>query len=111
MSLQIADTNDPEIVDILLEHGADPSMEKVTRHEDDHQEKEFGERVTPLHVAARYGLVNVIKRLLQYPEVDPNTCDINYRTPLHVAAMFNQSRAVIALIEGYVVYRYEMMSL
>ena len=100
LSLQNADTNDHEIVNVLLDHGADPTMRKFTKHEDSHQETEFGEKVTPLHVAARYGLVNVINRLLLYPEVDPNTCDINYRTPLHVAATFNQSKAVIALIEG-----------
>ena len=98
--LQVANRNDTEIVEILLEKGANPCIEKVTKHKSDQGDTEFGERITPLHVAARYGLVSVIERLLECPGVHPNVCDVNYRTPLHVAAMYNRPKAVTALIDG-----------
>ena len=98
----------PEIVEVLLKCGANPWDEKLIAKEGRKKKKKKGQRVleigdksTPLHLAARYGLVKVIKLLLlKGVHVDPVTR--NNQTPLHLAAIHNQVSAARILIERYV---------
>ena len=59
--------------------------------------------VTPLHLAARYGLVKVIGLLLDpgRPVVYINAITEENQTPLHFAAKYNQPSAVEELITRY----------
>ena len=65
----------------------------------------MGDKTTPLHIAARYGVVDVINLLLDDDRVSPNVVNVNQQTPLHFAAMHNQPRAVAVLIKRYTIHR------
>lgn len=47
--------------------------------------------VTPLHLASRYQLKNIIPLLLKYKH-DPNALDSNYKSPLHYAVTGNKTQ-------------------
>ena len=93
-------------MEVLLKCGANPSDEKLTTEGRRKKKKgrrvpEIGDKSTPLHLAARYGLVKVIKLLLlKGVHVDPVTR--SNQTPLHLAAIHNQVSAAKILIERYV---------
>lgn len=59
----------------------------------------ISEEITPMHVAARAGHLNVVKALLD-AEIDPNTPDINGFTPLHLASDMGHSRVVQHLLQA-----------
>ena len=85
-----------------MEYGANPSAGHITEQDSSQQGTvEIGDRVTPLHIAARHGLVEVIEILLTDDRVLPNVVEVNHQTPLHFAAMHNQPGAVTALIQRY----------
>jgi len=72
-----------EIVEVLLEHGADPNIRD-----------KYGE--TPLHVAAAFGNSKVVEVLLEHG-ADPNARDDYGATPLHYAAAFDYPKIVKSL--------------
>ena len=85
---------------VLLDHGADPNVEKLTKHVTEQGDPvRVGDRVTPLHIAARYGALNVVHLLLADERVVPDVFSTSHQTPLHFAAMYNQPDVVKALIE------------
>jgi ankyrin repeat protein len=69
----------PDVIRLLLEHGADVNARVVHAGEDD------DERRTPLHVAAERGRVEVVCLLLEHG-ANVGAEDDNGRTPLHDAA-------------------------
>lgn len=90
-------------MEILLDQGADPNVKKVAKTEPGQGKVvEMGDRTTPLHIASRYGLVDVIELLLVKHNVDPNVVNVNDQSALHFAAMYNQPKAVGTLIQRLV---------
>ena len=81
-----------EIVEVLLLNGADPIAQKKNE-------------VTPLHIAARNGHVEIAKCLLQYKGQSHGKLDIIHmiereqNTPLHFAARFNQCEMIKYLVK------------
>jgi cytohesin len=75
----------PEVVEFLLEHGADPNI----------QDNNGG---TPLHVAAWNGHREVVELLLEHG-ANPNVQDDDGDTPLHLAAKNNYREVVELLLE------------
>ena len=77
-----AESNDPEVVSVLVDAGA--SLEAVSR-----------EGRTPLHFAARSnGNLEVLRALLRY-EPDVYARNPEGRTPLHLAALWNDNPDVV----------------
>ena len=88
-----------EIVKDLLEYGADPSEVKITKQTAKKGHiMQIGDRATPLHLAVRYGLVNVITLLLDHNELLVGAITTTHQTPLHLAAIHNQVDAAELLI-------------
>lgn len=84
--------HDPQMVKLLLERGANPSVRAKHSH---------GE--TPLTLAARYGGVAVVELLLRAhidTEARFDGYAINSITPLGIAATFGYAKVVIALINA-----------
>ena len=81
-----------EIVEVLLLNGADPIAQKKNE-------------VTPLHIAARSGHIEIAKYLLQYKGQSHEQLDIIHmiereqNTPLHFAARFNQCEMIEYLVK------------
>ena len=73
-----------EIVEFLLNHGADTELENI-----------HGER--PLWLAAKFGRYETIKTLLEH-EAALNRKDKHGRTPLHDAAMWSGEKVINLLI-------------
>lgn len=90
---------------VLLNYGADPSREKVAKQTSKKgrggHTTQIGDKATPLHLAARYGLVKVIELLLDRDEVSINALTRSGQTPLHFAAIHNQVGATELLITRY----------
>ncbi|XP_056162937.1 ankyrin repeat-containing protein ITN1-like [Syzygium oleosum] len=59
-----------------------------------------GQGRTVLHVAAKYGRASTVKYILRHPELGEqiNAIDHDGNTPLHLAAMYSQPAALIALL-------------
>ena len=95
-------TQEPEIVKILLEYGASPTKVKIIKQtaKKGHS-TQIGDRATPLHLAAHYGLVKVITLLLDHDEVLIDAVTTSYQTPLHLAAIHNQVESAELLIARY----------
>jgi len=80
-----------EIVHILLLNGSDPISQN-------------NNEVTPLHIAARNGHIEIAKNLLQYKGQSHGGFDIiemierEQNTPLHFAARFNQCEMIEYLV-------------
>jgi len=80
-----------DIVEVLLLHRADPIAQKDNE-------------VTPLHIAARNGHIEIAKCLLQYKEQSRGEFNIievierEQNTPLHFAAHFNQCEMIEYLV-------------
>eukprot|EP00041_Stephanoeca_diplocostata_P039339 m.1615097 g.1615097 ORF g.1615097 m.1615097 type:complete len:243 (+) comp25371_c2_seq2:114-842(+) len=74
-----------EIVDMLLEHGANPNVtDKFSR--------------TPLHDAAQDGAMDIVESLLRYG-AKPNPKDAYGRTPMHLAAYGGFSEVLLLLMK------------
>ena len=100
--MQLTSIKETSLVTILLDYGADPNEIKVTEQKSKQGSVvEVGDKVTPLHIAARYGVVDVIELLLDDDRVSPNVVNVNHQTPLHYAAVHNQPKAVTMLIQRY----------
>jgi len=80
-----------EIVEVLLLNGSDPIAQKKNE-------------VTPLHIAARNGHIEIAKYLVQYKGQSKGGTDIiemterEQNTPLHFAAHFNQCEMIEYLV-------------
>ena len=59
-----------------------------------------GDRLTPLHFAARYNLNLEVFALLVDNGADIEAKDVNSRTPLHHAARHNENTEVLAFLNG-----------
>lgn len=55
--------------------------------------------VSALHIAAQYGNLQVVKLLVQIPELKPNIRDQNGRTPLHLASRAGYMSIVKCLVK------------
>lgn len=75
-----------EVVQILLLNGAD--IEAIKEDE-----------ITPLHIAARLGFVNIAKILVNAKKEVVEASDANQETPLHRAAQFNQCEMITFLLD------------
>jgi hypothetical protein len=64
-----------DIVDYLLEVGADPNCQSSTKYDG------------PLHLAARLGLPNIVKTICSYNSTNLNATNARGHTPLLVAVM------------------------
>ena len=76
---------DPEIIRLLIQHGAKVNPE--TKYSD----------LTPLHMAAWLGYQNLVDVLLEHG-ADPNAEDREKTTPLHQAAFFGRTEIVKKLL-------------
>ena len=86
----------------LLDHGANPNTKKITRHVSKQGDvTEFGDKIRPLHLAARYGALNIVNLLLADARVVVDVYNANHQTPLHFAAMYDQPEIAITLIDRY----------
>ncbi|KAB0792955.1 hypothetical protein PPYR_12575 [Photinus pyralis] len=86
LHLSLEKESDLEITTLLLENTANPNS--IDR---------FGN--TPLHVAARRGLLKMASLLLKY-KADPNIINAMERTPLHVAVLEAPFLAMVKLLVG-----------
>ena len=80
------ESGNEEIVSILIVNGAELSAVKL-------------EDVTPMHIAARYGFVNIAVTLMGTGEDLVDICEIYNQTPLHYAANHNQVEMIEYLLE------------
>ena len=92
--LHLACQNDNnEMASLLLEHNADVFAPN-------------NDGIISVHIAARYGCLNVMRVLLSHPSVDPkdavNTTDNYDQTPLHFAAESGKKKMMELLLEKYV---------
>ena len=53
---------------------------------------------SPLHIAIYKNRVNLVKKLISYPEIDLNFQTVDGRTPLFIAAEMNHLELVNALL-------------
>jgi ankyrin repeat protein len=83
--LEAAENGDLIKVQTLLENGANPNA------------KDNAGR-TPLHIAALWGRVEIVKLLLER-DVNPNAKDNYGDTPLHIAALWGHVEIVKILLE------------
>ena len=58
-------------------------MKKYSRYPLWHQSEQDG--MTPMHIAASYGLIDVVKFIASY-DINPNAPKVNGWTPIHAAA-------------------------
>jgi ankyrin repeat protein len=75
-----------ELVDLLLAYGADVNARNQRK-------------VTPLHMAARYGLARVAEALIRHG-ADLNARDTNRETPLYRAANLGHAGVVAVLLRA-----------
>ncbi|KAI5637881.1 ankyrin repeats (many copies) domain-containing protein [Phthorimaea operculella] len=81
-----ASTNNTELVEKLLQSGADPNSSDEFKR-------------SPLHLAACRGYVDVVRALLRHG-ANPNIKDTLGNTPLHLAACTNHIPVVIELLDA-----------
>jgi ankyrin repeat protein len=60
----------------------------------------YGKGITPLHIAARYGLISYVRHLLSKQEVDIHAGDVFGKTPLWWAASNGHPDIVRMLVAG-----------
>lgn len=84
---QAAFINNIQIVEYLLEQGADPNIAR------------YCDGRSPLHIAASYGHVDVIRLLIQYG-ADVLKVTPDGQLPVIIALFKNHSESVLALVEG-----------
>ncbi len=80
------ESGNDEIVRVLLLNGADIHAA-------------WNEDITPLHLAVRYGYLQVAKTLLDSGLDIINVLDVFQQTPLHYAAKNNQDKMIDFLVE------------
>lgn len=81
-----ASTNNTELVEKLLQSGADPNSSDVHKR-------------SPLHLAACRGYADIVRALLRHG-ANPNIKDTLGNTPLHLAACTNHIPVVIELLDA-----------
>ena len=77
---------DEEVVRVLLLNGAD--IKAVKAYE-----------ITPLHIAARLGFVEIAKMLVEVEKEIVEATDTSQQTPLHRAAEYNQCEMIDFLLD------------
>lgn len=81
--------NNEAIVDLLLQYGADPSVQS---------NDEIG--LTPMHIAAMSGQLNLIQKFLQKSPRSLNAVDKSNATPIMSASLYNQYKALELLLDN-----------
>lgn len=59
------------------------------------------ERNTLLHLACKYGRLDVVRMLINELMADTSHCNVHYNTPLHMAALHGSEDVVLALINEF----------
>ena len=77
------------IVELLIEKGAKTNVANEKKR-------------SPIHIAAKYGFVNIVKALERREPIKFKCWDYHKRTPLHLAAKYDRVEAIRFLHEWYV---------
>ena len=87
------------LIHLAASHDADATLQALMEAGVPHDQP-GQHRVTPLHLAARNGCMRVLERLLQREGVDVNVTRSDGATPLHLAAKYDQTLALRALLNA-----------
>lgn len=90
-------SDDPQAIELLLTHGADPDVWCWNRSFD--EELDWYYYGTALHSAAAWGAADAVRTLVSHGVVE-RECPATCRTPLFYAAARGQAAAIAALCDG-----------
>ena len=87
-----------DIVRLILEFGVDPNPEVAVDFEVKKKEHSYTKGTTPLHIAAKYGRVEIFNLIVQKTE-NKNPPDVNKVTPMHLATSRGHTEICRILLE------------